>query len=105
MCALKHFHQQAQPGGLADIAGNLGAIHPEFACLQLVGLHLFVRDLLEGFLDQVLPTLFLVFHHPLAEVVDRAHIKITLPQLMVPQRITYLHIKQKGCMKTLIEAQ
>jgi len=98
----KNFYQQLQTGHIPNVAGNLGTIHPQLARLQFVGLNLLISDLLEGLLDQILPRLLHVLRDPTPKVVYTAHIKVTIPQLVNPQRIPYLDIEEKFIMHLFI---
>ena len=81
MDALQHFHQQLQPPNLTDVTGNLDAIHPLFAGFQSKGRDLFIRQMLEGLVKQVLSILLHVAAQPFAEIVQRAQIKTAFTQL------------------------
>ena len=80
-----HYHgEQLQPSHLTDIARHHGAVHSLQVCLYLESCQLFIRDLLEGLIQQVHPLLLHVTAQTLTKVVQRTQIKISCAKLIVP---------------------
>ena len=99
---LQDFHQQLHPPHLADVAGNLKAVHTLFAGLHLVGGHLHIGHLLEGLVQQVLSALLHVAAEPLTEVVQSAQFEVALAQLAVAQGIAHLDVVTEVVVQLLI---
>jgi len=74
--ALQRLHQQLQAAHLHNIAGDLGAVHPLFASLDLQSRHLLIGDVLESFRQEVHAVLQVIAAQAHPEIVEYAQVKI-----------------------------
>ena len=93
------FDQELQAAEVPHIAGQLRAVHALLLSLQLEGLDLFVGDLGEGLLEQVLAGGLLMVAHPAAKVVHGAQVKFAVAQVLVADGVTHLHIEGEGVVQ------
>jgi len=84
------------------VAGDLGRVHTQLVGQQSQGLYLFVRNLCESLLYQVLTGLLHVLAQPLAKVVHCADGEVAVPHILISQRITHLEIKDICLVHLLI---
>ncbi|MCX6020469.1 MAG: hypothetical protein NTZ05_01835, partial [Chloroflexi bacterium] len=91
------FDQQVETGERADIAGDWGGVHAEFAGLQMKGGELLIGNLGEGVFEQVGPGLLEVKVQPTAEVVQGTQSELALVQAVKSEGETDLEVETVRC--------
>ena len=64
--------------------------------------YLFIRDLREALLHQILTGGLHVLAQSVAKVVHRADGEVAIPQILIAQRIAYLEIEDEGLVHLLV---
>jgi hypothetical protein len=93
---LGDFDQQLQAAQLANVAGDLRAIHAQATGLQFEGGDLCDGDLAEGFVQQILAGGLLMRAEAMSKVVDGAQIEFAHAQIFVAEGIEHLQVEGEG---------